>query len=400
MSVRIFLVLVLTLKTIEQTGGDCTLSLAKDFGDPAPVYIKNDKFLAPNTQSGDVSVQRSETLLVGCPGRNRSVVLGEDITDVNVVEVQCISDAIFRAGKWVGEFKDIKCSASPWFTAERKNETCHDGHPLYRVGYQVAEKFFTLYEACFDELSLRTLYVRHELSPAVKLHQRGGKKPSFIDTGLFGKNHMSSVYSLKNQRNRVNEALGDRMDQHYITKKQFLTRGHLAPRADFVLRSQQRASFHYINAAPQWMRGNAGDWAALEDALRRRASISRTALTVYTGTYSVCTLADANGEQHELFLQVDINNNAVIPVPLYYYKVVYSPKNSTAVAFVSINSSYYNATNIDELTFCNDICEGNKNYSWLKWRSNDGTHSFCCDYEEFVKHIDYLPKLTVKGRFH
>ncbi|CAG5036787.1 unnamed protein product [Parnassius apollo] len=141
------------------------------------------------------------------------------------------------------------------------------------------------------------------------------------DTGLFGKFRMAQVYSMKNQRARFMEILGDKMDRRYITRNQFLTRGHLAPRVDFTLGALQRASFHYINTAPQWLRGNAGDWAALEDAVRRRAYRNGSRLVVYTGTYGVCTLADAHNEQQELFLNVDDNNNGVVPVPLYYYKL-------------------------------------------------------------------------------
>lgn len=77
---------------------------------------------------------------------------------------------------------------------------------------------------------------------------------------------------------------------------QFLTRGHLAPRADFALRSHQRASFHYINAAPQWMRGNAGDWAALEDV----------------GSYEMYTPND----QFTLFIK-----NVQSKIKPYYYPV-------------------------------------------------------------------------------
>ncbi|XP_045541025.1 uncharacterized protein LOC106710516 [Papilio machaon] len=396
---RSVFVFFIYFKSVNEIFGDCNLSLKTDFGHPSPVYVKSGKFLAPNATTGDILVRRSETLLVGCPGKNRFIVLSNHTTDLDVVEVQCLSGKTFHAGRWVGDFKQIRCNAPPWFTVEAKNISCSDGHKTYRVGYRMADNFYTLYEACFDEGLLMTVYVRHELTPEAKYHQLGGNRPSFIDTGVFGKIRMSNAYALKNQRARVNDTLGDKMDQKYITKKQFLTRGHLAPRADFSLRTHQRASFHYINAAPQWMRGNAGDWAALEDALRRRIASRGKKVTVYTGTHGVCTLADAYGVQHELYLHADDNNNGVIPVPLYYYKVVYDSEEKTAVAFVTINSTYYNTTMIDELTFCSDICDGNRNYSWLRWRSNDGTHSFCCDYDEFIKEIDHLPEFNVSGRF-
>ncbi|CAK1587873.1 unnamed protein product [Parnassius mnemosyne] len=397
---RIVQVFFLILTTFYKTDGDCVLSLKNDFGEPSPVYVKNGTFLSSTTPTGDILMRRSEKILVGCPGKNRYVVFGGDATDFEVAEVQCISDTIFRYGLWLGEFKDIRCNAPPWFTVEPNYTECFGGRTLYKVGYQVGGEFLMLYEACFDSQLLTTLYVRHELSPANSFYQRGVRRSQFIDTGLFGKYCIARLYSTKNQRARFNDILGDRMDQRYITRNQFLTRGHLAPRVDFTLSALQRATFHYINAAPQWLRGNAGDWAALEDAVRRRAHSNGSRLVVYTGTHGVCTLADAHNEHHELFLHVDDNNNGIVPVPLYYYKVVYDPKKETAVAFVSINSPFYNRTMVDQLTFCDDICDGNRNYSWLRWRPNDGTHSFCCDYEEFVKVVEHLPKLVVRDRFY
>ncbi|CAH2062454.1 unnamed protein product, partial [Iphiclides podalirius] len=387
------------LAVTSRTGSDCTLSLKDDFGSPSPVFVKNGAFLTPNTRSGDISLQRSETLLVGCPGKNRFVVLGEDVTDFDAVTVQCAAGKVFRAGRWAGDFRGIRCSATPWFTVEPTNATCSGDHTLYRIGYRVNGEFYTLYRACFDERLFTTLYVQHVLSPEIEFYQRGGKRPTFIETGLFGKVRMSDVYARSNQRARINQLLGSGLDQRYITRNQFLTRGHLAPRADFTTRAMQRASFHYINAAPQWLRGNAGDWAALEDALRRRVTSSGRKMVVYTGTHGVSTLPDKHNQQQKLFLHVDENNNGVVPVPLYYYKLVYDPKELKAVAFVSINSSYYNKSMVDELTFCSDVCNGNGNYTWLKWRPRDGAHSFCCDYDEFVKEIDYLPTLTVREKY-
>lgn len=58
----------------------------------------------------------------------------------------------------------------------------------------------------------------------------------------------------------VGNALADR----YITSTQFLARGHLAAKTDFIYATGQRASFYFINAAPQWQPFNAGNWNRLE----------------------------------------------------------------------------------------------------------------------------------------
>ncbi|CAH2062441.1 unnamed protein product, partial [Iphiclides podalirius] len=378
---------------------NCMLTLKTDFGEPSPVYIKNGTYLAPNTPSGDILLRRSETLLVGCPGNKKFVVLGNDTTDVNYVEAQCVANTTFRAGRWLGRFKDIRCSSLPWFTAEETSDYCAERSKLFRVGYQIGGNFYKLYEACFDRGLLTTVYVHHTVTPLSHFMQNGSR-PNFIEGDLFGKIKMTKVYAVENQRARLKATLGAGADQTYITKKQFLNRGHLAARADFIMRAAQKASFHYINAAPQWMRGNAGDWAALEEAVRRRISKYGRAVSVYTGTHGVSWLTDSLGLPKGLFLLTDENNNAVVPVPLYFYKLVYDPEELKAVAFVSINSSYYNRSTVEGLTFCRDVCAGSRDYSWLRWRPGDGTHSFCCDYRDFVRVVTHLPKLKVEGLFY
>ncbi|XP_068625758.1 uncharacterized protein [Battus philenor] len=393
-------VCILLLYLIKYVTGNCTLILNDDFGHPSPVYIKNETYLAPNTPTGAIMISSSEMLRVGCTGNRNYVILGTNKTGINVMDVQCVNHKTFRAGGWLGEFKDIKCSSPASVEAEETTTYCAGRHRLYRVGYQIRNKFYTLYQACFDQGLQSTLYVQHELMPYSHFMQNSVTRPQFLEGKLFNNIPMSKVYTIDNQRARFNAILGSNMDQLYITKNQFLARGHLAARADFVLRAPQKASFHYINVNPQWMRGNGGDWAALEEALRRRVSRGGSSVNVITGTHGVSTLPDKFGHSRELYLHVDKNNNEVVPVPLYYYKLVYDPRNKTAVAFVSINSSYYNNTTIDKLTFCNDICQSDSNLAWLSWRPNDGTHSFCCNYLEFVRTVHYLPRLNVRGLFY
>ncbi|XP_045781513.1 uncharacterized protein LOC123878361 [Maniola jurtina] len=398
--VLVFLFLFL-LKLCNVVYGGCNITLNSDLGNPSPVYIHNGGFLAPNSSTGAISLRRSETLEIACPGNKKFVVLGNDTTEYQIFPVKCVKDTTFRATKspWVGNLKDIRCNAPPWFTTEPTEASCSGAHTIYRIGYNIGGKFYELYEACFDEVLLRTLYVKQQLKPESRFTQPG-RRPSFVEGDVFGKVKMSKAYKIENQKLRLKEILGSGMEDKYVTKSQRINRGHLAARADFPLRAQQKATFHYINTAPQWMRGNAGDWAALEDAIRRRVHAYGQTVTVYTGTNGICTLPDSSDVHRQIYLTTDQNNNRVVPVPMYFYKVVYDPTKYTAVAFISINSSYYNNTMIQKLAFCNDVCEQNPQFSWLTWRPKDGTHSFCCKYEDFVKTVRDLPELNVRGLFY
>ncbi|XP_072941368.1 salivary endonuclease-like [Epargyreus clarus] len=388
----VIFVLAVLFKAVDRVGGSCNLSLKQDFGNPAPVYLRNGDFVEPNAD-GAILLRRAETLQIACPGDRKFIVLNNDTTKLDVIDVKCVSDSTFRAAKlgWVGHLKEIRCNAPPWFTVEKTSAVCYGGNNIYRVGYKILNKFHLLYEACFDRGTLTTVYVKHRLSPTSYFGQVT-HRPQFIEGDLFPQVRMSQLYKAEQQRSRLDTLLGRGMGEKYVTKNSFLNRGHLAAKADFSMAAMQRATFHYINAVPQWNRGNAGDWAALEEALRRRLKTYNSSVDVYTGTHGVMSLAD-----QKLFLHTDENNNGVVPVPLYFYKVIYDPQKKLAAAFISINSPYYNASTNDALSYCDDICP---RFSWLRWRANDATHSFCCAYSDHSAVVRALPPLDVKGLFY
>ncbi|KOB65166.1 Gag-pol polyprotein [Operophtera brumata] len=329
----------------------------------------------------------------------------------------------------------------------------------------------------------------------------------------------------------------------------FLSRGHLAARADYTLVAEQHATFHYANAVPQWQRGNAGDWAALEEvgacmltarsrqvhrleravsvytgthgalslpdrcgvwrplslhtdennnglvpvplymykvgacmltarsrrvhrleravsvythgalslpdrrgvwrplslhtdennnglvpvplymykvgacmltARSRRVHRLERAVSVYTGTHGALSLLDRRGVWRPLSLHTDENNNGLVPVPLYMYKVGactpartarclcrtgaecggLSPCTRTRTTTDScLSRSTCTSSTVRDLTFCDDLCT-EREFSWLKWQPNDGTHSFCCDYQEFTERVGLLEDLDIRGPFY
>ncbi|XP_059045011.1 uncharacterized protein LOC131840833 [Achroia grisella] len=394
-SLKCIVIFLFIFNTIYKVNGGCTLDLNKDFGLPSAVYIRDGEFLTPD-DAGTISLRRSETILVACPGRGRRVVTANVTTGIDSVEAHCIVNSTFRVGRWIGQFTDIRCNMFPTATVEEMNGGCYKDNSLIRVGYTVKNKIFPLYEACFDRALLTTLYVKYELTPRNLYHQSAPKHGSrkFYDTHLFSKVNINKAYKQQNQR--LDALLGPGMYKKYVSGAQYLSRGHLAARADFIMRGQQQASYHYVNCAPQWQRGNAGDWTAVESALRQRINTYGSPVTVYTGTMGVMSLADDKGHPQNLYLDDDENNNGVLPVPLYFFKLVYDPRKKTAAAFVSINSSFYNRTVVDRLTFCDESCE---RHDWLRWRPSDGTHSFCCDYAALARAVEHVPKLDVKGTF-
>lgn len=64
-----------------------------------------------------------------------------------------------------------------------------------------------------------------------------------------------------------------------------VSRGHLTSNADFDTRPERAATFYYTNVAPQWQITNGGNYAKLEDEVRKIVSGIGRPLDVYTGTH-------------------------------------------------------------------------------------------------------------------
>ena len=98
-------------------------------------------------------------------------------------------------------------------------------------------------------------------------------------------------------------------------------RGPMSPNADFANRSAQAQSFSLANMVPQVHANNAGIWAGIEGAARQLAT-------------SKGELYDVSGP---VFIGDDIQQVGRVLVPTHLWKVLYSPKQQRAGAYVVSN---------------------------------------------------------------
>ena len=85
------------------------------------------------------------------------------------------------------------------------------------------------------------------------------------------------VYQKKNQLKAVKSQLGliEIEGQDIISlnrsSNNYLARGHLTPDASMVYDFQQKATYYFINVAPQFQAFNNGNWKYLEERARDAA---------------------------------------------------------------------------------------------------------------------------------
>ncbi|XP_041969873.1 uncharacterized protein LOC121726536 [Aricia agestis] len=376
---------------------------ARTLGEPLPVIIRNGQLLEPTDKYGNVDMEEGEVLTLSCvnnhllhPNANQNLV---------TANIRCMADTTFSNEQWLtspSEFAYFRCNHHPDHSSLRTFRTCYAGHPVIEVGYKVDNIFYAQYESCFDERRMNPIYTKYTQKPYNANYQPGVSRLYFIDDGpYYGTipvHSSSSLFSPWNQKSAVARRVGSVINQ-YIDRHNELSRGHLASKTDFVFAFGQRASFHYVNCAPQWKDFNGGNWNTLEVDLRNHIHNEDYETVIYTGTYGVTELANDAGVRVEIFLE-RYNNVDVIPIPQYFYKVVYEPSTGRGVAFVGLNNPHYSLREAERLEFCENVCE-NRRYRWLTWDPEDlhEGYSFCCTVPDFRNTVRHLPDFEVTGLF-
>ena len=159
----------------------------------------------------------------------------------------------------------LGCSKANREVLVEKPKSCANGlGTLIRNGYQFGNEFISLYDMCHDKdfalnyYSVDTVYGR-----SANAADRRNQRPSFSQDIYYPGLNVSQLYTQVTQTETIANILGSKeLATHYIKPKTqyFLSRGHLAPNGDFIDADSQRASFYFMNTAPQFQTFNGGNW--------------------------------------------------------------------------------------------------------------------------------------------
>ncbi|KAJ1526129.1 hypothetical protein ONE63_009292 [Megalurothrips usitatus] len=337
--------------------------------------------------SGDaVVLAAGERVRLVCAGKGNGFTNFKSSQDLTA---ECVEDDAFLVNGQSVQVHQLGCKAEASNSA-RKVGTCGDNGQFtqIRIGFEVGDDFVTQIENCFDSRTFDAVYSRAHLTPAIAGHESGVQRPKNFQPTFYENLVPNTLYIRKNQRSAIAQLLGSaELAQKYIgdDSTHFLARGHLSAKADHIQGPQQRATFYYINVAPQWQTFNGDNWEKLESSVRDWVVSSGRSVHVVTGTWGTATLPDKDGKETELYLQAD---KQYIRVPKYYWKVVYDPATKQAAAFVGLNNPYHETQPADVL--CEDVCA---RYNWLSWKASNqqSGYGFCCDVNELRKIVTTIP---------
>ncbi|XP_030569473.1 uncharacterized protein LOC115768895 [Drosophila novamexicana] len=396
-----------------QRGGPCTLDIQKDLplSNLQPLYLHpgTNTYWLPNDE-GQLQIPRGASIELYCSHSFAIVHSDENVSSTpsststpSSIYARCLHDTTFD---WAGtkyELRDFSCTYPLSYVVERMEQPCGDGDyaspaRIYRVGYNIsAGRFVRTMELCHDADQLRTHYAAYQLLPANEHFQRQVKRVKFSAAGQFSGYDMDRLYSQAHQQQRLAQLWqhpdDDASRDSFLKAGLYLARGHLAAKADLIYASQQRTSFNYLNAAPQWQSFNGGHWATVEDTTRRLVARLGLSVNVYTGTYGVMQLP--NVAQTNFHLATDVKSNGVLAVPLLYYRLLIDQKYpSRGLALVGVNNPSATLSQIlESYMICNpvDLELVPSFLRWLQAADLRKGYLYACRVSDLANVVGHLP---------
>ena len=174
----------------------------------------------------------------------------------------------------------------------------------------------SLYSFVYNEVHEQALWVAHVIAPEVRFGNAGRSNDFRPDPLVASGTCTDRDYFIR-----------DSLPDGTVKYDGFgYDRGHLAPSADFRWSASALSeSFFYSNMSPQLAAFNRDSWAKLEDRVRSYAERNQSAVYVTTGPLLRDGLPRIERAIHKP------------SIPVYYYKIMYSPSNGYMAAFIMPN---------------------------------------------------------------
>ncbi|KAK9885058.1 hypothetical protein WA026_009281 [Henosepilachna vigintioctopunctata] len=339
---------------------------------------------------GNIELSRGEKILLSCPNSGNSLELAHSVS----ADATCVNDETITVLNQDQEYEGVLCSNSLRGTALTTEEICGNGTGhIIKLGFPTENnQFLTLIRVCYDAKNGNALYSTHILyGKEITYAAKASSRPSFSSAELAPGVAANRVYKQATQKDIFSDLLGSaQLASKYINSKSYLTRGHLAPNADFLFTSWKFTTFFYVNTVPQWSADNSGNWNRVETIVKKAAALYQEDFRVFTGGYEVLTLPDINNVDKEIYL-----SNKLLAVPKYIWKILYSESTGKAIAFITLNNPFLTELKSSD-KLCPDICN---DYGWGNkgWKKGTNGYVYCCDARNLLKVIPTAPQIDVTG---
>lgn len=170
-------------------------------------------------------------------------------------------------------FVELECEAYPTSIIRRNHESCSENGRLYDIGYNIRGEFLLIMVACYVPSEARTVYTYYIHSQLISDHPSTNVQGiNFQDDNLYDFD-IAETYSQGYQRKEFEILLESHLHAERFLRgdeKHKLISSPLMPPSFFELGYEKAATFHYLNAAPQWAIIGNGIWKKVENKVRAR----------------------------------------------------------------------------------------------------------------------------------
>ncbi|TRY70863.1 hypothetical protein TCAL_06544 [Tigriopus californicus] len=310
---------------------------------------ENDDFVLPEGSTSDgnryIEAETGDVFKLACPGSSLSSLGGE------MAEAICVSGTDFSVDGETFSFSRLGCNSQPKEDTNDLGTACGpngDGEEI-QIGYPTLGGFQETIRVCFNREEARSYYSTHIIYRNIIARDSGNDRPSFKADEYFDFD-VDEAYKRDNQEVVIQQLTG--ISSYIDNGEYFMSRGHLAPNADFVYYHFMDSTFHFINVAPQWQIFNGVHWAQLEQSCRDFVGGIQRDLIVYTGTSGTLELKNTQQTYVEIFLMPE---DKILAPPKYYWRVLFDPLENAGVAFVGVNNPYLMEDEVNDFTVCTPL---------------------------------------------
>lgn len=274
----------------------------------------------------------------------------------------------------------VKTSISAKFSAQNHSK-CGQNNAGKLI--EMESESYKMYKVCVNPHKSESYYVYHRLN-----YQSRKRLDSKIDyLCLTSPQLRTTEYSriadlFNNQRNKHNF---QRQELSVLDGNHFFTPLQLAPCEDFADQQEKLATFFVENMVPSFSVVFSGNWAFIEESMRRKITEETE---IITGQFGHLTLPNKHGETIGLLLEdstITQTKNSKQPynrvkVPEFFYKIVKS--SISDLVFVASNNPFLKEIP-DEKRMCKlDLCS-----TVSRLKNFALGYTYCCNFAEFAMNM-------------
>ncbi|KAB7504237.1 hypothetical protein Anas_12321 [Armadillidium nasatum] len=286
------------------SGEDCVWNKDNDYPGYPPLLINKDTWISLKAVKENdervVRIAENTVVVVACSG-----TLIQSLQE-EVVEGFCEGGQNLNIGGSSYTISDLGCSSVVKNSISPTLNPCgaDDQGVTTLIGFNVpGYSFYPTINVCFYTDTETNMYSEHVVyGENVDAGDGNPDKPYFVDDVQFYPTiDPNECYLTANQDEYFTSLMGD-PDFIDLDTSIYFARGHMAPNADFLTDMEADASYHYLNAVPQWQVYNGGNWMYLESDVRDLAESHRSNLHIFTGPWQNLVLNDVNNNPTTIYI--------------------------------------------------------------------------------------------------